>query len=63
MCASSSGRAAAFSRQVAKGLSQETAERKVNVQSACALNALYVFNTIHNVLNSFNRCHLSATVV
>jgi hypothetical protein len=51
-----------FSRQMAKGLAQETAERKVKVQSACALNTLYVFKTIHNVLTSFNLCDQNAVV-
>jgi hypothetical protein len=42
MCASSSGRAAAFLSASGWGLSQETAERKVKVQSALALNTIYI---------------------
>jgi hypothetical protein len=40
MCASSSGRAAEFFSASGKGLSEETTERKVKNQSACALNIL-----------------------
>jgi hypothetical protein len=42
MCASSCGQAATFFSASGEGLSQETAESQVEVQSACALNTLYI---------------------
>jgi hypothetical protein len=42
MYASSSARAAIFFSASCQGLSQETAERRVKVESACGLNALYM---------------------
>jgi hypothetical protein len=42
MCASSSGSAAALFSESGWGPSQETAEHKVKVQSACALNILHI---------------------
>jgi hypothetical protein len=41
MCASSSGFAAAFSSASGAALSQEAADGKTNVQSACAVNMVY----------------------
>lgn len=42
MCASSSGRAAAFFSASGAALSQEVDDSKINVQSACALTTVYV---------------------
>jgi hypothetical protein len=41
MCASSSGRAEAFFLASGAALSQEVANVKMNVQSACTLNTVY----------------------
>jgi predicted nucleic acid binding AN1-type Zn finger protein len=41
MCASSSGRAAAFFSASGAALSQEVTDGKMNVQSACALDTRY----------------------
>jgi hypothetical protein len=42
MCASSSGRAAAFFSASGEAPSQEAADANINVQSACALNMVYI---------------------
>jgi hypothetical protein len=41
MCATCTGRAAAFFSASGPSLSQEVADGKINVQSACPLNTMY----------------------
>jgi hypothetical protein len=45
MCASTCGCTAAFFSASDAAPSQEVANSKINVQSACALKMVYIFNT------------------
>jgi hypothetical protein len=50
MFARSSGRVAAFLSASGAALSQEVADGKINVQSACALNMVYVVTAISSYM-------------
>jgi hypothetical protein len=50
MCASSSGREAAFFSASGAALSQEVADGKFNVQSACALITRYILQRLDQFL-------------
>jgi hypothetical protein len=52
MCGSSSGRAAAFSSASGAALSQEIADGKIDVQSAFAMDTLYIQITTVKVIES-----------
>jgi hypothetical protein len=50
MCANSTGRAQAFLSASDGAVSQEVADAKISIQSACALNTRYKGTTLHVLL-------------
>jgi hypothetical protein len=59
MFASCSDRVALFSSASGPALSQEAGDGKINVQSACSLNTVYMYVAFRVAPNCLKKCHVS----